>query len=41
MQREMELQIAAEGLAGNEPASPDHNPKKHAQVWAICSKLGC
>eukprot|EP00439_Symbiodinium_sp_Y106_P039892 s7044_g4.t2 len=32
MQREMELQIAAEGLAGNEPASPDHNPKKHAQA---------
>ncbi|CAE7210307.1 unnamed protein product, partial [Symbiodinium sp. KB8] len=32
MQREMELQIADEGLAGNEPASPDHNPKKHAEA---------
>ena len=41
MQREMELQIADEGLAGNEPASPDHNPKKHAEVWAYAPSWGC
>ncbi|CAE7727430.1 unnamed protein product, partial [Symbiodinium pilosum] len=29
--QQLELQIADGGLAGHEPASPDHNPKKHAE----------